>query len=127
MCVCRRYVCFSAYIVTHTVYQPPIITGETTVTEDDTLTLECNTQNSFGQPAAQWFNEAGQQVSMTSILKVENISRTEDGTYTCRTSTMDPVNSRNSSAVVVVQCEFVCVCVCACACELTIAWQWRKI
>ena len=89
------------------------------MTEGDTLTLECDTQNSFGQPAAQWFNEAGQEVSMTSTLKVENISRTEDGTYTCRTSTLEPVNSRNSSAVVVVQCEFVCVCVCVCACVFT--------
>ena len=88
-----------------TVYLPPIITGETTVNEGGTLFLTCDSTNSNREPRAQWFDKDGQVVSPSGLLNILNITRSQAGSYTCRTSPPNDDNSTSTTVTVVVQCE----------------------
>ena len=88
-------------------FRPPIITGDTTINEGDTLDLRCDTSNSHLQPQGQWFNEDGMLLIDFSRLQIEHIDRSEAGMYTCRTITPNPDDSTNTTVTVVVQCESV--------------------
>ena len=88
-------------------FRPPIITGDTTINEGDTLDLRCDTSNSHLQPQGQWFNEDGMLLIDFSRLQIEHIDRSEAGMYTCRTNTPNPDDSTNTTVTVVVQCESV--------------------
>ncbi|CAI8052043.1 Hemicentin-2 [Geodia barretti] len=85
------------------VYQPPIITGATTVNEGGTLFLSCDTTNSNREPLAQWFDKDGQMVSSSGVLNIPNIMRSQAGSYTCRTSPPNLDNSTSTTVTVVVQ------------------------
>ena len=91
--------------LSHTVFRPPIVTGNTAINEGDTLDLRCDTSNSFLQPHAQWFNGGGIFLTSSSRLQIEDIDRTGAGMYTCRTNTPNPDDSTNTTVTVVVQCE----------------------
>ena len=89
----------------HIVFLPPIITGDTTVNEGDTLSLSCDSSNSHQLPPVQWIDEDGGIVSNSAFLEFTNIMRSQAGTYTCRTIPPNPDNSTSSSVTVVVQCK----------------------
>ena len=93
--------------LSHTVFRPPIITGDTTINEGDTLDLRCDTSNSLLQPQGQWFDGDGMLLIDFSQLQIEDIDRSEAGMYTCRTNTPNPDDSTNTTVTVVVQCESV--------------------
>ena len=84
---------------------PPIITGDTTINEGDTLDLWCDTSNSLLQPQAQWFNGDGLLLTDSARLQIEDIDRSEAGMYTCRTNTPNSDDSTNTTVTVVIQCE----------------------
>ena len=88
-----------------TVYQPPIITGNTTVNEGDTLSLNCDSSNSNRLPPVMWFNQTHDVVSNTAQLTLPDIMRSQAGNYTCQTSPPNPDNSTSSSVDVVVKCK----------------------
>ena len=87
-----------------TVYQPPIITGNTTVNAGGTLSLNCDSSNSYQLPPVQWFIETNDVLSNTALLTLPDIMRSQAGNYTCQTLPPNPDNSRSSSVDVVVQC-----------------------
>ena len=89
----------------HVVFLPPIIMGDATVNEGDTLSLSCDSSNSHQLPHLQWVNETGEIVSSSALLEFTNIMRSQAGTYTCRTTPPNPDNSTSSSLTVVVQCK----------------------
>ena len=95
---------FSAmFVLNFTVYQPPVITGDTTVNEGSTLSLNCDSSNSNQQPPVTWFYQTN-DVSNTAQLTLPDIMRSQAGNYTCQTSPPNRDNSRSSSVDVVVQC-----------------------
>ena len=86
-------------------FEPPIITGETTVTEGSTLQLDCNASNSVPQPTVQWVGLAGVVIRDGGDLEIRNISRNMTGTYTCVATQTTTNATMNSTASVVVQCK----------------------
>ena len=64
-------------------FQPPVITGESTVVERSTLSLDCDASNSAPLPSVVWLNPRGETVSNSRILIVNNIQRSAAGTYMC--------------------------------------------
>ena len=90
------------------VFQPPIITGETTVNEGSDLDLDCNATNSAPLPSVQWLNPQGVMVSTDRNLEIEDIHRNAAGVYTC-IATFNDGETMNSTATVSVQCECLCV------------------
>ncbi|CAI8043908.1 hypothetical protein GBAR_LOCUS24383 [Geodia barretti] len=85
------------------VHQPPIITGETTVNEGDTLSLNCDSSNSNQQPSVQWFRDRLNRVlSSVGELTIASIVRCQAGTYTCVTAPPNPEDSTSTSVEVVV-------------------------
>ena len=61
--------------------QPPLIKGETTVSEGDTLHLTCDVSNSHPLPSIKWVYPGGQ--TFTRDLEISNTTRYMTGTYTC--------------------------------------------
>ena len=86
-------------------YQPPIITGESTVEEGDTLSLICDSSNSNQEPTVKWFNEENEVVSIFGPLTISKITRPEAGNFTCVTFPPNPDNSTSNSVTVIVQCK----------------------
>jgi hypothetical protein len=85
-------------------FEPPVITGETTVSEGDSLDLSCNGSNSVYQPAVHWVSPSGEVVSDSGHLYIVNITRNKTGVYTCVAT--DPHGSTatiNSTAYITVQ------------------------
>ena len=62
-------------------FRPPIITGETTLDEGDTLVLDCDIRTSSPLPSAEWFGPQGDMISNDRNLKITNIQRS--AMYTC--------------------------------------------
>ena len=91
------------------VLRPPVIMGETTVSEGDTLSLSCDTCNSHPAPQTLWFNFDGDViVSHYGNLNVMNINRSMGGVYTCVARLLsDSTTTLNSSVNVIVQCEYI--------------------
>ena len=91
------------------VFRAPMITGETTVNEGSTLTLDCDTSNSRPSPSVAWFNSEGEMVSGSRALMIENILRDATGSYSCVATVMEA--TMTSSVTVTVQCECGCCAV----------------
>lgn len=91
-------------IIHHAVFRPPIITGETTINEGGTLSLNCDSSNSNQEPLVKWLNKDSMVVSMYAQLKISNILRSQAGNYSCQTFPPNFHNSTTSSVTVVVQC-----------------------
>ena len=62
---------------------PPLIVGETTINESDTLRLFCNGSNSAPQPTLQWISRNGKVVGESGELTLVTVTRNMAGTYTC--------------------------------------------
>ena len=114
MCVCACVYVRCYYIIA--VFNPPIITagvmsdgvlvnGVLTINETGLLNLDCNSANSDGIPPVVWLDEDGVEVSDKRVFEIDNIQRNLSGRYICVTETPDPINSRNSGVVVIVQCK----------------------
>ena len=67
------------------VFRPPVITGNTTLNEGDTLDLDCDTSNSNPRIdlSVKWFSPEGVVVSNERTLEIMNIQGSAAGTYTC--------------------------------------------
>ena len=89
------------------VFQPPIITGESTVKEGGDLDMDCDASNSGPLPSVQWFNPWGVLVSNDRDLVIDDIQRDAAGVYTCTATSTDDGETLNSTATVSVQCECV--------------------
>ena len=86
------------------VFRPPVITGNTTLNEGDTLELDCDTSNSRPHSSVEWFSPEDVMISITRDFEIMNIRRSAAGIYTCvalsRTGT-----TMNSTVNVTVQCK----------------------
>ena len=85
------------------VFRPPVITGETTLNEGDTLDLDCDVSTSSPLPSVQWFSPQGDLISESSDLEIMNIQRSAMGVYTCVATQSEA--TLNISVNVIVQCE----------------------
>ena len=85
-----------------------MISGNTVVNEGGTLILDCDVTNSVPLPNVQWFNPAGQIVAVDTELIIENIQRSQSGTYTC--VALQSGIDMTSTVDVTVQCKCVCTC-----------------
>ena len=63
----------------YTVFEAPTISGNTTVMEGDTLSLDCDASNSQPLPRVAWFSPEGTLITNNRGLEVANISRTQSG------------------------------------------------
>ena len=64
-------------------FNRPLISGETTVSEGDTLDLSCDGSNSDPLPTLHWVSPDGETVSDTGQLVIMDITRNMSGLYTC--------------------------------------------
>ena len=79
-----------------------MISGESTLTEGGSLSLDCDPSNSAPLPTVHWSTSQGEVISDRSI-EIEGIDRSEAGTYTC-VVTLDG-DTRSSTVDVIVKCE----------------------
>ena len=86
------------------VFRPPVITGETTPNEGDTLDLDCDVSTSSPLPSVQWFNPQGKLISNTRDLEIMNIQGDKAGIYMC-VIIQDSKAMLNSTVNVTVLCE----------------------
>ena len=77
----------------------------TTLSEGDTLYLECDASNSRPRPMVEWFSPEGVVVSNERILEIMNIQRSAAGIYTCVAIHIFSEATMNSTVNVIVQCE----------------------
>ena len=88
------------------VLKPPLIKGETTVSEGDTLHLTCDVSDSRPLPSIKWVYPGGQ--TFTRDLEISNIMRNMSGTYTCiATHTTFSDATMNISVHITILCECV--------------------
>ena len=85
------------------VFRPPLITGETTVSEGDTLHLMCNSSNSRPLPLVHWLAPDGEFLVYGSPLVISNVTRDMAGTYTCVADQF--TLTMNSSVEIIVHCK----------------------
>ena len=87
-------------------FEPPVITGETTIVEGDDLLLQCNAPISIISPFLLWLDSAGQVITQTADLVITNFTRDMAGIYTCvATYTITTSFIINATASVMVQSE----------------------
>ncbi|CAI8016911.1 Peroxidasin [Geodia barretti] len=85
-------------------FEPPVITGETTIVEGDDLLLQCNAPISIISPFLMWLDSAGQVITQTADLVITNFTRDMAGIYTCvATYTITTSFIINATASVMVQ------------------------
>ena len=99
-CSCMVVSCKNMFPI---VFRLPVITGETTLNEGDTLDLDCDVSTSSPLPSVQWFSPQGDLISNSSDLEIMNIQRTAMGVYTCVATQSGA--TLNISVNVIVQCE----------------------
>ena len=88
------------------VFRPPVITGNTTLNEGDTLDLNCVTSNSNPRVGLKWLSPEGVVLSNKRTLEIMNIQGSAAGTYTCAAIRFITGATINSTAVnVTVQCK----------------------
>ena len=85
-------------------FKPPVITGNTTLNEGDTLDLNCDTSNSRPRPSAEWFSPEGVMISIIRNLQIMNFQRSATGIYTCVALSRSGA-TMNSTVTVTVQCK----------------------
>ena len=86
-------------------FNPPLITGRTTVSETQTLELICDASNSVPLPSVRWMNSEGTNLSFERELRIEDVGRNDTGTYTCQATELFTNLSLSQSVDVTVQCE----------------------
>ena len=89
------------------VFRPPVITGETTLNEGDTLDLDCDVSTSSPLPSVQWLSPQGDLVTKNRDLEIVNIHMDEAGIYTCIATQLESGATLNSTVKVTVLCELV--------------------
>ena len=100
----------------HTVFRPPVIRGNTTVDEGDTLSLECDSSNSAPLPTVYWLSPDGEMISNSRDLMISNITRDMAGTYICVAISGNTGATMNATVNVIVynipptEMETVCKC-----------------
>ena len=87
-------------------FNHPLISGETTVSEGDTLYLSCDGSNSDPLPTLHWVSPDGETVSDTGQLVIMDITRNMSGLYTCVDSTM---TLNTTVSVTITEGERICV------------------
>ena len=87
------------------VFRPPVITGETTLSEGDTLDLDCDVSTSSPLPSVQWFSPQGNLISNSSDLQIMDIQRDKAGMYTCIATHLYSGATLNSTVNVTVLCQ----------------------
>ena len=88
-----------------TVSRSPLITGNTTLTEGDTLHLDCDTSQLRIPASVRWLSPEGVVANNESILEIMNIQRSAAGIYTCVAKHLFSRATMNSSVNITVQCE----------------------
>ena len=74
---------FESSLCSYIAFRPPVIIGETTLNEGDTLDLVCDPFASSPLPSAEWFSPQGDLISNEVGLEIMNIQRSAMGVYTC--------------------------------------------
>ena len=103
-----RESCFHGMRALILVFRPPVITGNSTLNEGDTLDLDCDTSNSNLRAGlhVKWFSPEGVVISNERSLDIMNIQESAAGTYTCVVIRFITGATINSTAVnVTVQCK----------------------
>ena len=86
-------------------FRPPVVSGETTVNEGDTLNLSCDASNSRPLPPVKWLSPDGNLISNNSQLTIAHITRTLAGNYTCIATHIISGATMSSSAYITILCE----------------------
>ena len=88
-------------------FEPPVITGESTIVEGDDLLLKCNAPISITFSFLLWLDPAGQVITQQTVdLVIANFTRDMAGIYTCVTTyTITTSFTMNATASVLVQSE----------------------
>ena len=100
-----RVLCFHDMRALILVFRPPVITGNTTLNEGDTLYLDCVTSNHHLGITLRWFSPEGVVVSNERTLEIMNIQRSAAGIYTCVATHPLSGGTTNSAVNVTVQCK----------------------
>lgn len=79
----------SNHFFVHPVFQPPVITGSTTVAVGGTLSLDCDASNSAPTPSVVWLDPQRMVVTNSRDLVIDNIQRSAAGTYMCVATVAD--------------------------------------
>ena len=87
------------------VFRPPVIRGETTLNEGDTLDLDCDVSTSSPLPSVQWFSPQGDLISNSRDLEIMNIQGDKAGIYMCVIIQLDSKVTLNSTVNITVLCE----------------------
>ena len=87
------------------VFRPPIITGNTTLNEGDTLDLDCDASNHRLGITLKWLNPDRVVVSNGRTLEIMNIQGSGAGTYTCVVTRPLSGATTNSTVNVTIQCK----------------------
>ena len=91
-------------------FNRPLISGETTVSEGDTLYLSCDGSNSDPLPTLHWVSPDGETVSDTGQLVIMDITRNMSGLYTCVATLPNSTMTLNTTvSVTVTEGEGICV------------------
>ena len=100
------YITLSQYLQYFlSVLRPPLIKGETTVSEGDTLHLTCDVSNSSPLPSIKWVYPGGQ--TFIRDLELSNITRNMTGTYTCIATHAFSGVKVNTYVHITILCEYV--------------------
>ena len=84
-----------------------MITGETTVSEGDTLDLTCTAP--IPSLSLHWVSPDGSIVSNSGDLEIANITADAIGKYTCIATNLTTNTTTDNSVIVLVQCEIPCM------------------
>ena len=87
-------------------FNPPVITGETNITEGDTLDLYCNATTSNPLPSVQWLNSDGKLISDHNRVHTTNTSSDKAGTYTCLATQSNATMNSTVTVNIHVNCEY---------------------
>ena len=77
-----------------------MISGQSTVDEGDTLSLDCDAANSQPLPSVEWFTPDATSISITRTLEIPAISRNQAGDYMCVAT--DSLSETQESSTVLV-------------------------
>ena len=92
-------------------FNRPLISGETTVSEGDTLYLSCDGSNSDPLPTLHWVSPDGETVSDTGQLVIMDITRNISGLYTCVATLPHSNMTLNTTvSVTITKGERICHC-----------------
>ena len=86
-------------------FRPPVVSGETTVNEGDTLELSCDASNSRPLPPVKWLSPDGNFITNNAQLRIAHITRTLAGNYTCIATNVLSGDTMSISAYITILCE----------------------